>query len=122
MSHSVLIVDDSAFARAGLRVVLGGAGLRVVGEAATGEEAVRLAHALAPDVITLDYDLPDGSGIEAARRICAVAPHARVVMLSALGDRQTILRAVQAGAHEFLVKPVDSARLRSAVESALAIP
>ncbi len=116
MSSTVLIVDDAEFMRVMLREILVDAGLQVVGEAANGEEAVRLYNELRPDLITLDITMPVLDGVEALKRILALDPRATAVMVSALGQKQKVLEAIQSGARDFLIKPFDPDRVRATID------
>ena len=107
----ILIVDDNAEVRQELRTLLPLAGdLEVVGEAADGAEAVRLAEALRPEVILLDLQMPVLDGFAAARRIKDRWPACRVVALTVHDDETTQQKASQAGVDVFLVKgsPLDT--------------
>ncbi len=101
----ILIVDDNPQVRRELRTLLPLAGdLEVVGEAADGAEAVRLAEVLRPDVILLDLQMPVLDGYAAARRIKGHRPVCRVVALTVHDDETTRQKASQAGVDVFLVK------------------
>ena len=100
MSPRLLLVDDHKLLRQGLRRAVEEAGFDVVGEAGDGEEAVRLAIELQPDLVLMDVTMPVLDGIEATRRLRQSAPEARVVILTMHGEEETIdraLRAVAAG-------------------------
>ena len=102
----VLIVDDQPLMRAGFKSVLEASGqVDVVGEAATGAEAIEQARRLDPDVVLMDVRMPDMDGIEATRRM----PHQKVLILTTLGLDEYIIEALRAGASGFLLKdaPVD---------------
>ncbi|MBX7169074.1 MAG: response regulator transcription factor [Pirellulales bacterium] len=112
----VLIADDHAILRAGLRLLLAAQpDMEVVGEAATGDEAERLARELVPDVITLDVTMPGGSFEHILRRLHAAQPQARVVVLTMHDDSAYARRAMAAGAAAFVVKRADSAELLTAI-------
>ena len=100
----VLVVDDQELVRAGVTLLLRTAGEDVVGEAADGHEAVRLAERLRPDVILMDLRMPRVDGIEATRRILAVLPGTRVVMLTTFGEDEEVYGALRAGAVGYLLK------------------
>jgi DNA-binding NarL/FixJ family response regulator len=100
----VVIVDDHELFRTGLRDLLGEHGLDVVGEAASGEEALELIPALAPDVVMMDLGLPGISGVEATRRLGEVAPQVRVLVLSISADEDDVTGAIAAGACGYLLK------------------
>jgi DNA-binding NarL/FixJ family response regulator len=100
----VLVVDDDAAVRGVLSNVLADEGFEVVGAAADGAEAVELARSLRPDTVLLDVRMPGVDGIEAARRIRALDPGVRLVMLSAYDDPTLLREAAGVGASRFLVK------------------
>src|SRR5581483_11922543 len=101
----VMLADDHRLIRAGLfRMVSEQPGLKVIGEADDGRQAVILATSLKPDVAVLDIGMPTLNGIEAAHQILKSAPETRVVMLSMHSDESYVLRALQAGATAYLLK------------------
>jgi DNA-binding NarL/FixJ family response regulator len=101
----VLLADDQPLVRAGLRVLMDGtADLEVVGEAATGSEAVRLARDTRPDVIVMDIRMPGMDGIEATRAITAAGGTSRILVLTTFDLDEYIYGALRAGASGFLVK------------------
>ncbi|HKX75370.1 MAG TPA: response regulator transcription factor [Acidimicrobiia bacterium] len=103
----VLLVDDHEVVRAGLRALLDSAeGIRVVGEAANAEEAVRRSGLDSPDVVVLDVRLPDGSGVEACREIRAQFPDTKVLMLTSFADEEALMAAILAGASGYVLKRV----------------
>jgi DNA-binding NarL/FixJ family response regulator len=101
----VLIADDHPLYRSGLCTLLvDQPGIQVTGQAASGEEAVDLAAATAPDVVLMDITMPGIGGIEATRRIVAASPEVVVLILTMLEDRTAVLAAMRAGARGYLVK------------------
>ena len=100
----VLIVDDHDLFRTGLRNLLEEQGVRVVGEASAGSEAVRLVRELAPDVIVMDLNMPGMTGVEATRHITSVAPLSRVVVLTISDQDSDVMDAILAGACGYLLK------------------
>ncbi|MEZ5165634.1 MAG: response regulator transcription factor [Acidimicrobiales bacterium] len=101
----VLVADDHALYRRGLVMELeDGDGLDVIAEATSGEEAVELGAALAPDVIVMDVRMPGIGGIEATRRLVDAMPSVRVLMLTVSDDADDLLEAVKAGAVGYLLK------------------
>ncbi len=113
---SVLIADDHAVLRQGLRLILReDPDLQVVGEAASGEEAVTKALALAPDVVLMDIGLPDISGIEAIRRIRAARPGTRILVLTISDRDRDLLGAIQAGARGYLLKSAEAEEVLHAI-------
>jgi NarL family two-component system response regulator LiaR len=118
MSNAIrlLIVDDHAVVREGLRAFLRlQEGIDVVGEAAGADEAVRIAADAAPDVVLLDLVMPGGDGIGAIRRLLEVAPGARVLVLTSFADDAQIFAAMAAGAAGYLLKDVDPAALAEGI-------
>ncbi|MEQ1847265.1 MAG: response regulator transcription factor [Nitrospira sp.] len=114
----VLLVDDHEVIRVGLRTVLGQTqGIAVVGEAGTMAEAVQQAQRVKPDVILMDVRLPDGSGIDACREILEALPGTRVIFLTSYADDDSVLAAVLAGAHGYVLKEIDSPALLEAIRS-----
>jgi len=115
----VLIVDDHAVVREGLRTFLGlQEGLVVVGEAADGEEALQQVEGLAPDVVLMDLVMPRLDGVGAMQALRARGASARVIVLTSFADDERILPAIQAGAAGYLLKNVAPAELARAVHAA----
>lgn len=114
----ILLVDDHAVLRSGLRMLLEAqADLEVVGEAGDGETAVALAGELQPDVVLLDLTLPGMSGIEAARRIRAAAPAAKIIVLTMHDDRGYLAEALKAGVSGYVLKKAADTELLSAIRA-----
>jgi len=115
---SVLLADDHAIVRMGFRLLLETAGeCRVVGEAASGEEAFALYFKLNPDVLVIDIAMPGMGGLEAINRIVARHPDARILVLSAHEDTSYSRRAIHAGALGYLSKRGAPAELLQAVST-----
>ncbi|MEH1100194.1 response regulator transcription factor [Micromonospora sp. CPCC 205561] len=104
MTVRIMVVDDHPMWREGVARDLTEAGHVVVATSGEGRQAVRVAAATRPDVVVLDLQLPDVSGVEVIRGLRAVLPEVRVLMLSASGEQQSVLDAVKAGATGYLVK------------------
>jgi two-component system, NarL family, response regulator DevR len=112
----LLIVDDHAVVREGLRsMVEEEADVEVVGVAATVADAVRMARDATPDVVLMDVRLPDGSGVDALRRIHADRPEVAVLVLTASSDDRTLFDAILAGASGYLLKDVAAADLLAGI-------
>ena len=118
MKVRVLLADDHAVVRDGLRLILQAQpDLEVVGEAASGTEAVRLAGKLDPDVVIMDIAMPELDGIEATARILAVRPRTRVIILSMHATSEHIYRALKTGARGYVLKESAGTEVVAAVRS-----
>jgi DNA-binding NarL/FixJ family response regulator len=118
-SIRILIVDDQALFREGLRTLLSvQAGLEVVGEAGNGEEALRLADAEKPDIILMDLQMPVMDGAVATRRLKARQPDAKVIVLTTFDDDENVFEGLRAGAVGYLLKDTPSAKLVEAIRLA----
>jgi DNA-binding NarL/FixJ family response regulator len=114
----ILIADDHEVVRIGLSALLNRQdGFRVVGQAGSGKEAVRLARSLHPDVVVLDIRMPDGSGTDACRQITAEAPGTPVVMLTSYADEDALFAAIAAGASGYVLKRIGSQELLEAIRT-----
>ncbi|MBA4181113.1 MAG: DNA-binding response regulator [Anaerolinea sp.] len=114
----IVIAEDHAFVREGTRRLLDQTpGLKVVGEAADGAEAVRLVEQLRPHVALIDIAMPNVNGIEATRQIKARAPATSVLVLSAYDDDQYVFALLEAGAAGYLLKDVHSSELIDAIRA-----
>jgi two-component system chemotaxis response regulator CheY len=102
---TVLIVDDIPYVRKTLKQILSARGFKVVGEAENGEIAVQLYQELQPEIITMDLVMPLVNGVEATRRILAINPDARIVILSAMMQENLVADAIMAGAKDYIIKP-----------------
>lgn len=112
----LLLVDDHEVVRVGLRTLLSEHhDIKIVGEAETMAESIRLAVRLKPDVVLMDVRLPDGSGVSACREILDACPDTRVLFLTSYADDDSVLAAVLAGAHGYLLKEIDSGALIGAI-------
>src|SRR5512137_455440 len=105
MTIRLLIADDHGVLRAGLRALLNAEpDMQVVGEAADGREALRLAAELAPDMMLLDLNMPELGGLEVTRQIKALAPGVRVLILTFHEDDALLREAIKAGAGGYITK------------------
>ena len=119
MSHTVLVCDDAIFMRTMISDILTQAGYEVVGEAETGAQAVERFKELSPDLVMMDIVMPVMGGIDAVREIIKIAPNAKILMCSAMGQQALVVEAIQAGARDFIVKPFQPSRVLEAVQRVL---
>ncbi|NLY38128.1 MAG: response regulator [Firmicutes bacterium] len=105
MPPRVLITDDNAFMRLILRHLLEKHEYTVIGEAGDGHQAVEFYREWQPDLTFMDINMPGISGIEAVKEIIRFDPEARIVMVSAMGQKYFIRDALNAGAKDFVIKP-----------------
>lgn len=118
-SISVLLVDDHAMVRQGVRAFLETqSGVSVVGEAGSGDEAIQLTGQLIPDVILMDLIMPNMDGVEATRRVKQVSPRSQIVVLTSYHEDEHIFPALKAGALSYILKDVSAEELASAVRKA----
>ena len=117
----LVIADDHDSFRSGLQSLLAHVdGLVVVGEAATGDEAISQVAALQPDVVLMDLAMPGTDGIEATRRIVDAAPHVAVLVLTMSDDDDSVFAAVQAGARGYVLKGAQRAELVRSIRAVAA--
>ncbi len=119
MAARVLIVDDAAFMRHLIKGIITSLGHEVVGEAGDGVEACKMYSELHPDMVTLDLVMPNKGGLDALKDIREGDPHARVLIVSALDQRQPLMDALRLGAVDYIVKPFEKDRVEQAVKRAL---
>ncbi|MEU6996886.1 response regulator transcription factor [Nonomuraea sp. NPDC046570] len=116
----VLITDDHPVFRSGLRGLLSALDMEVVGEAADGAEAVRLAAELQPDVVVMDLHMPGGNGVDATRTITRVSPRIGVLVLTMFQDDDSVFAAIRAGARGYLLKESGVEEISRAVQAVAA--
>jgi two-component system, NarL family, response regulator NreC len=118
MSISVFLVDDHTIVRDGLRYLLEAqGGIKIVGEAANGRDAVKAVKKLQPDIVIMDILMADLNGIEATEQICRESPATRVIILSMQSSSESILRALRAGARGYLFKESAGRELIQAIQA-----
>ncbi len=118
MTIRLMLADDHRMLREGLRRSMTDQGFDVVGEARDGDEAVRLADEVQPDVILMDVTMPEMDGVEATRQIKQAQPGVRIVMLTMHADQEVLASAIRAGASGYLVKDCSTDEIASAVRMA----
>jgi two-component system chemotaxis response regulator CheY len=114
----LLIVDDSNVIRSRIARVVGDGSLKavnIVGVARNGTEALKIAEAQRPDVVTMDLTMPDGDGLDTIPRLVARFPGIHILVVSALNDKSTALRALRLGARGFVQKPFSDVQLKEAL-------
>ena len=109
---NILIVDDSRISRRVLRNSIESLGHTVIGEAGNGEDALRMYDELHPDLVTMDITMPGMDGIECLFRLREKDPNAKVVMITAAGTNDKMVKAVKYGCVDYIVKPFDEVLLR----------
>lgn len=112
---NILIVDDAAFMRMVMKDIVKEMGHNVVAEASNGLEAVKLYSQVQPDLVTMDITMPEMDGVAAVRQIKKIDPNAKIIMCSAMGQQTMVLDAIQAGARDFIVKPIQKERVFEAI-------
>ncbi len=120
MATRVLLVDDHALVRDGLRRSLEAHKIHVVGEAGDGAAALRLVAELDPDVVLMDVSLPDMDGVAVTKQLAGAHPELPVVMLTMYGDQATIGEAIAAGAAAYVVKDCTTAEIVAVIDEVAA--
>jgi DNA-binding NarL/FixJ family response regulator len=119
MSIKILIADDQSLFREALRTLLSAyPGLDIVGDASNGEEALRLAFTLSPDVVLMDLRMPIVDGVEATRKIVKLGKNIKVIVLTTFDDDETVFDGLRAGAVGYLLKDVSADKLIEAIRAA----
>ncbi len=115
MGKKVLITDDTAFMRMTLRNVLEKNGYEIAGEAEDGQQAVERYEQFKPDLVTMDITMPNMDGITAIKLIVEKNPDAKIVVVSAMGQKSLVIEALNSGAKDFIVKPFQPDRIVEAL-------
>lgn len=115
----VLVVDDAIFMRRMLSDILKQGGYEIVAEGTNGKEGVEQYKKTRPDIVTMDIIMPEMGGIDAVKEIMRADSGAKILMVSAMGQQQLVVEAIQAGAKDFIVKPFEASRVLTAVERLL---
>ena len=116
MGKRVLITDDTAFMRMTLRNVLEKNGYEIVGEAEDGYQAVEQYMLSKPDLVTMDITMPNMDGITAIKKIMEKDPEAKIVVVSAMGQKALVIEALNSGAKDFIVKHFQPDRIVEALQ------
>ena len=120
-SIKLLLVDDLAFMRDAIKHIVESDSMKVTAEAKNGLEAVKLYEEFKPDIVLMDITMPVMDGLESLKNIRKIDPGAKVIMCSAMGQQKYIIKAIQLGARDFIVKPFKSERILSAIKKAVGI-
>ncbi len=118
MGKKILVVDDAAIMRRVLIDILQAAGYEIIAECSNGDEAVKKFTELKPDLVTMDIIMPGKDGIETLKKILSQDNNAKVIMVTALDQPETLMKAIRAGAFDYIVKPFEGDRVLSAVNMA----
>lgn len=116
---NIMIADDTAFMRLMLRNIVEGMGLRVVAEAGNGAEAIKQYNLYHPDLVLMDITMPEMDGLEATKKIMDAHNSAKIIICSAVGNHEMVIRAITAGARDFVVKPFLRDRVETSIRLAL---
>lgn len=116
---NILIVDDSKTSRKILRGILEGAGHTIIGEGINGEDGFLKYKELHPDIVTLDITMPTMDGIEALQILKKEDENAKIIMITALGQKEKMIQAIKFGASEFITKPFEDEDVVRAVNKVL---
>lgn len=107
----ILVCDDASFMRMTLKQILENAGHKVIAEAADGEEAFEKYKQFKPDMVTMDITMPEYNGIYALQKIKEFDPSATIIVVSAMGQQEMVVQAIQNGATSFIVKPFKPSKI-----------
>ena len=116
MGKKVLITDDTAFMRMTLRNILEKNGFEVVAEAEDGYQAIEKYMQVRPDLVTMDITMPNMDGITAIKKIMEKDPQAKIIVVSAMGQKALVIEALNSGARDFIVKPFQPDRIIEALQ------
>jgi two-component system chemotaxis response regulator CheY len=116
MPGKILITDDALFMRVTLKNILVANGYEIADEATNGKEAIDKYAARRPDLVLMDITMPVMDGITATRAIKSTYPEANVIMCTAMGQKEMVIQAIQAGAKDFIVKPFQPDRVLQSIK------
>lgn len=114
----ILIADDHPLFRKGMRTLLESrSDLRVIGEAATGQEAIEMAATLQPDLVLMDLQMPAGGGLNATRLITTTSPHIQILVVTLFEDNDSVFAALRAGARGYILKDAQEDEILRAIRA-----
>ena len=112
----LMVADDAPFILEIIRHTLKGTSYEIIGEAASGTEAVELAQNIRPDIILMDLIMPHKSGIDAAKEILKVLPNTKIIAFSTADQESMVMLALEAGCCDYIVKPFNADQLLKALD------
>jgi two-component system chemotaxis response regulator CheY len=115
----ILVVDDALIIRKMITELAKECGWNIAGEAKDGQEACEIYRNQKPDLVTMDMVMPNMDGLEALKKIRELDANARIIMISAVNQKDKLAESIQAGASDFIVKPFDKNRLKALLEKIL---
>lgn len=115
----IMIVDDSQMVRKALRIFLEAGNHEIVFEAKTGVEAVREYKRVKPDIVTMDLEMPEMNGIDATKKIKLMDPDAKIIIMSALNQKEMVMDSLSAGAKNYILKPITKDKTLTIVDEVL---
>lgn len=115
----ILVVDDALIIRKMITELAKECGWNIAGEAKDGQEACEIYKNQKPDLVTMDMVMPNMDGLEALKKIRELDANARIIMISAVNQKDKLAESIQAGASDFIVKPFDKTRLKALLEKIL---
>lgn len=118
---SIMIVDDIVLMRFMMWNIFESLGFDVVAEAATGQEAVQKYRMYRPSLVVMDISMPEMDGLSAVKKIMEIDRNAKIIICSALMQRDIVLEAIQAGARDFIAKPVQRERMEWSVRNVMGL-
>jgi two-component system chemotaxis response regulator CheY len=119
LSKKILITDDARFMRVMLSRIIEEQGYEVIDEANNGEQAIEKYKETTPDLVTMDITMPKVDGIEATKQILDYDPNTKIIVCSAMGQKPMVLEAIEAGAKDFIVKPINKDKVIETISNLL---
>lgn len=119
LTKKILVVDDALIIRKMIIDLAKECGWEIAGEAKDGQEAFEIYKNQKPDLVTMDMVMPNMDGLEALKKIRELDANARIIMISAVNQKDKLAESIQAGASDFIVKPFDKTRLKALLEKIL---
>lgn len=116
MKLDVLIVDDSNTMRKIMASIFEELGHRVIAEANNGRKAVEMYREFSPDLVTMDIQMPDINGVDAVKRIKNIDKKAKIIMITAQGQKETVLEAIKSGAKDYVLKPITKEKIKESLK------